>query len=87
MNFSLISFLLSNETHLLAVIPILCFSGVRRIATMGSEWSEEEIEIYEPLNRCSVLSYGVGHMLNDMTSSCWFTYLLLFLTEIGLSPR
>ncbi|KMZ62392.1 Major facilitator superfamily protein [Zostera marina] len=54
---------------------------------MGSECSEEEIEIYDPLDRCTVLSYGVGHMLNDMTSSCWFTYLLLFLTEIGLSPR
>lgn len=26
-------------------------------------------------------------MLNDITSACWFTYLLLFLTDIGLSPR
>ncbi|KAF9665461.1 hypothetical protein SADUNF_Sadunf16G0125200 [Salix dunnii] len=26
-------------------------------------------------------------MLNDITAACWFTYLLLFLTEIGLSPR
>ncbi|KAA8520306.1 hypothetical protein F0562_014562 [Nyssa sinensis] len=33
------------------------------------------------------LFYGVGHMLNDVTSSCWFTYLLVFLTNIGLSPR
>lgn len=41
----------------------------------------------ESLGRCSIISYGVGHMLNDITSSCWFTYLLLFLTEIGLSPR
>lgn len=31
--------------------------------------------------------YGVGHMLNDITSACWFTYLLVFLTDIGLSPR
>ncbi|CAN0876599.1 Major facilitator superfamily domain-containing protein 12 [Linum grandiflorum] len=34
-----------------------------------------------------VFFYGVGHMLNDITSSCWFTYLLLFLADIGLSPR
>ncbi|KAK2988068.1 hypothetical protein RJ640_002009 [Escallonia rubra] len=40
-----------------------------------------------PLGRCSVFYYGVGHMLNDITSACWFTYLLVFLTDIGLSPR
>ncbi|KAK3028539.1 hypothetical protein RJ639_037708 [Escallonia herrerae] len=39
-----------------------------------------------PLGRCSVFYYGVGHMLNDITSACWFTYLLVFLTDIGLSP-
>jgi Na+/melibiose symporter-like transporter len=26
-------------------------------------------------------------MLNDLTSACWFTYLLIFLTDIGLSPQ
>ncbi|XP_072974336.1 uncharacterized protein [Typha angustifolia] len=46
-----------------------------------------EAQSFEPLGRCSVLSYGVGHMLNDVTSACWFTYLLLFLTEVGLSAR
>lgn len=40
----------------------------------------------KPLGRLSILSYGSGHMLNDITSSCWFTYLLLFLTDLGLSP-
>ncbi|KAF3322051.1 major facilitator superfamily domain-containing protein 12-like protein [Carex littledalei] len=40
-----------------------------------------------PLGRSSILSYGSGHMLNDITSSCWFTYLLLFLTDVGLTPR
>ncbi|KAK9739989.1 hypothetical protein RND81_03G002700 [Saponaria officinalis] len=39
-----------------------------------------------PLGRWTVFIYGVGHMLNDITSSCWFTYLLVFLTDIGLSP-
>lgn len=42
---------------------------------------------FKPLGRCSVVYYGVGHMLNDITSACWFTYLLVFLTDIGLSPR
>ncbi|KAM0943675.1 putative MFS transporter superfamily, lactose permease [Dioscorea sansibarensis] len=39
------------------------------------------------LGRWSIFSYGAGHMLNDIAASCWFTYLLLFLTEIGLQPR
>jgi len=47
----------------------------------------DETQIAEPLGRLAVLYYGAGHMLNDITSACWFTYLLLFLTEIGLSPR
>ncbi|XP_010257582.1 PREDICTED: major facilitator superfamily domain-containing protein 12-like isoform X4 [Nelumbo nucifera] len=49
---------------------------------MGDEesWSK-------PLGRASVFYYGVGHMLNDITSACWFTYLLVFLTDIGLTPR
>lgn len=48
---------------------------------------EAEVEVAQPLGRWPVLSYGVGHMLNDITSACWFTYLLLFLQEIGLAPR
>ncbi|RZC56790.1 hypothetical protein C5167_015648 [Papaver somniferum] len=49
---------------------------------------EESISSWvKPLGRLSVLYYGVGHMLNDITSACWFTYLLMFLTDIGLSPR
>ncbi|XP_068642541.1 uncharacterized protein [Aristolochia californica] len=49
--------------------------------------AEVERSSAKPLGRCSVFFYGVGHMLNDITSACWFTYLLLFLTEIGLTPR
>nr|XP_043623034.1 major facilitator superfamily domain-containing protein 12-like [Erigeron canadensis] len=41
----------------------------------------------EAVGRWSVLFYGVGHMLNDITAACWFTYLLVFITDIGLSPR
>ncbi|XP_071698048.1 uncharacterized protein [Rutidosis leptorrhynchoides] len=39
------------------------------------------------VGRGSVFFYGVGHMLNDITAACWFTYLLVFMTDIGLSPR
>ncbi|KAL5708499.1 hypothetical protein ACHQM5_019290 [Ranunculus cassubicifolius] len=48
--------------------------------------SDEEL-CTKPLGRLSVVYYGVGHMLNDITSACWFTYLLVFLTDIGLTPR
>ncbi|KZV21785.1 major facilitator superfamily domain-containing protein 12 [Dorcoceras hygrometricum] len=46
----------------------------------------EEESFVNPLGRCSIFYYGVGHMLNDITSACWFTYLLVFLTDIGLPP-
>lgn len=46
-----------------------------------------EAQNAKSLGRLAVLYYGAGHMLNDITSACWFTYLLLFLTQIGLSPR
>ncbi|GJU05302.1 retrovirus-related pol polyprotein from transposon TNT 1-94 [Tanacetum coccineum] len=44
-------------------------------------------ESHVAIGRWSVLFYGVGHMLNDITVACWFTYLLVFMTDIGLSPR
>lgn len=54
------------------------------VKIMDNQSSIEELD--EPLGRVPILSYGSGHMLNDITSSCWFTYLLVFLTDIGLSP-
>eukprot|EP00268_Persea_americana_P017733 TRINITY_DN1858_c1_g1_i1.p1 TRINITY_DN1858_c1_g1~~TRINITY_DN1858_c1_g1_i1.p1 ORF type:complete len:460 (+),score=60.97 TRINITY_DN1858_c1_g1_i1:427-1806(+) len=56
------------------------------IVDMEDELSANET-CAKPLQRRYVFYYGVGHMLNDITSACWFTYLLLFLTEIGLTPR
>ncbi|XAR54297.1 hypothetical protein NMG60_11029359 [Bertholletia excelsa] len=53
---------------------------------MTNDMGDEESHA-KPVGRWSVLFYGVGHMLNDITSACWFTYLLVFLTDIGLSPR
>ena len=33
------------------------------------------------------LGYGTGHILNDMCASMWFTYMLLFFTNvIQVSP-
>jgi Na+/melibiose symporter-like transporter len=29
------------------------------------------------------LSYGVGHVLNDLTASMWFSYLLLYLHKVA----
>ncbi|XP_030550044.1 major facilitator superfamily domain-containing protein 12-like isoform X2 [Rhodamnia argentea] len=51
-------------------------------STMGDDDSYSK-----SVGRWSVFYYGSGHMLNDITSACWFTYLLLFLMDIGLSPR
>ncbi|XVF18282.1 hypothetical protein REPUB_Repub11eG0007700 [Reevesia pubescens] len=51
----------------------------------GMNNSIEDDSFPQPVGRLSVFYYGVGHMLNDITSACWFTYLLLFLTDIGLS--
>ena len=28
-------------------------------------------------------SYGVGHMFNDLSAACWYTYLLLFLVKVA----
>eukprot|EP00262_Sarcandra_glabra_P014041 TRINITY_DN4014_c0_g1_i1.p1 TRINITY_DN4014_c0_g1~~TRINITY_DN4014_c0_g1_i1.p1 ORF type:complete len:460 (+),score=57.93 TRINITY_DN4014_c0_g1_i1:144-1523(+) len=56
------------------------------IDEVGDE-SLDEALCPKRLGRRSILYYGVGHMLNDITSACWFTYLLLFLTDIGLTPR
>lgn len=59
----------------------------RSIAMADAKGDEVLAEGQMPLGRWPILSYGVGHMLNDITSACWFTYLLLFLQEIGLAPR
>lgn len=35
-------------------------------------------EVYRPLNFKLQLTYGVGHVMNDVCASMWFTYLLVF---------
>lgn len=39
------------------------------------------------LPRSFVWSFGTGHFLNDITAAAWFTYLLIFLTDIGLTQQ
>jgi hypothetical protein len=34
-----------------------------------------------PLARTEFFSYSVGHVMNDMMASCWFSYLLVYLTK------
>lgn len=65
---------------------ILCRFPFLKTIMMGHD-AEDDDSFSKTLGRRSVLYYGVGHMLNDITAACWFTYLLLFLTDIGLSPR
>ncbi|XP_076955758.1 uncharacterized protein LOC143630711 [Bidens hawaiensis] len=48
---------------------------------------DDEVVAGKELGKVSVFLYGVGHVLNDITAACWFTYLLVFMTDIGLSPR
>ena len=38
----------------------------------------------DDLRNVNVYAYGVGHVLNDITASCWFNFLPYFLTEIIL---
>eukprot|EP01046_Picozoa_sp_COSAG06_P060277 COSAG06_NODE_12763_length_1333_cov_1.035656_1_plen_55_part_10 len=38
------------------------------------------------MSRRTALSYGVGHVFNDLSAACWYTYLLVYLTKVaGLS--
>lgn len=43
--------------------------------------SNVENEEAKPLGRWSVLAYGIGHVLNDIASTYWYTYLL------GMPPK
>lgn len=40
--------------------------------------SNEYTEVYRRIPFKLHLAYGVGHVLNDVCASMWFTYLLVF---------
>lgn len=71
----------------LCLILISFNSSMQFDHTFMGNTSEDDDSFTRPLGRWSIFYYGVGHMLNDITASCWFTYLLIFLTDIGLSPQ
>ena len=29
------------------------------------------------------MSYGIGHVLNDLTASVWFSYMLVYLQDVA----
>ena len=37
----------------------------------------------EPLTESCVWAYAVGHVLNDASAACWFSYLLVYLVRLG----
>lgn len=49
-----------------------------------AEKSEHHLRV---LSNCQRLSYGVGHVLNDLTASMWFSYLLLFFQKVSLKTN
>ncbi|KAK1552656.1 hypothetical protein Q3G72_020981 [Acer saccharum] len=57
------------------------------VSSIAADDEDDYNSYIKPLGRRSVIYYGMGHMLNDITAACWFTYLLVFLSDIGLSPR
>lgn len=36
----------------------------------------------DDLSSLNIYAYGVGHVLNDLTATCWFSFLLYYLTDI-----
>lgn len=40
--------------------------------------SDEYTEVYRRLPFKLQIAYGIGHVLNDVCASMWFTYLLVF---------
>ncbi|XP_044764974.1 major facilitator superfamily domain-containing protein 12-like [Coccinella septempunctata] len=40
--------------------------------------SNDYTEVYQSLPRALQLAYGMGHVLNDVCASMWFTYLLVY---------
>lgn len=47
--------------------------------------NSEQVERHTMVDQLSLkkkLSYGVGHVLNDLTASMWFSYLLIYLHRV-----
>ena len=45
-------------------------------------------DVFERLPRSQRAIHGVGHVLNDLVSGVWFSYIIIYLTKVvGLSNR
>lgn len=49
---------------------------------MAGSSSMALITSHKPLTRPQIMAYSVGHIVNDMTCTCWFTYLLLVMHKV-----
>jgi Na+/melibiose symporter-like transporter len=34
------------------------------------------------MSRLQILAYSIGHFLNDLCASMWFTYLMIYLEKV-----
>ena len=37
----------------------------------------------DSLSKANEWAYGMGHFFNDLTASCWFNFLLIYLKNIN----
>lgn len=61
----------SQNSHNLIDGEIICSSPNGKIKIKGDD--------LKPIN---IYAYSVGHVLNDLTATCWFSFLLYYLTDI-----
>ncbi len=66
-------------------VPELVPSSASAEMLDGSRGDDEEAPIR--VSQWTLYSYGAGHIFNDLAAACWFTYLLIYITKIGLGPR
>ena len=63
---------LSNQNHeILIEGEIISIDSRGKIKVKGDD--------LKPIN---IYAYSVGHVLNDLTATCWFSFLLYYLTDI-----
>jgi Na+/melibiose symporter-like transporter len=50
---------------------------------LNTNLMEKKIKVKgDDLKRKNIVSYGIGHFLNDLCASCWFFFLSYYLTDI-----
>ena len=48
----------------------------------GEAGNMAKVAIGSHLNKATIFSYGIGHVLNDLCASMWFSYLLIFFHKV-----